>query len=197
MKPVMLRIACLKRAEGHTKEIAETETMLLLSKCLVQCNHEVVYNQSALSKPDLASQSFFLHQAEGSRDGQRGEQTPVILPSPSSQHQLRELLEAWSRLWQTPGEFRTQSQNETPLSTSLSHVYTYKYTRSFMYFNIVTFFDQLSFSRSSFRSGPRSTVIMLSCILIWVWIQFECIVCFWQTKLASLLHSTEPNVTYS
>lgn len=136
--------------------------MFLLSKCHVHCNYEAVCNQSVLSQSDLSSESFSPHQAEGFRDGQRGEQTSIILPSPSSQHQLRELLEAWSRLWQTPGEFRTQSQNETPLSISLSHVYTYKYTRSFMYFNIVTSFDQSSFSCSSFRSGTRSTVMMLS-----------------------------------
>lgn len=127
------------------------------------------------SESDLASQSFFsaFHQAESSRDGQRGEQTSVSVGPSSSQHQLRELLETWSKLWQTPGEFRTQSQNETSLNTSQSHMYTFKSTRSFTYFNIVTFFDQSSFSRSSFSlaQGAQSCCLRFDLSLD----QFECI----------------------
>lgn len=140
---------------------------------------------------------FFLHQAKSSRDGQRGEQTSVILPSPSPQHQLRELLEAWSRLRQTPGEFRTQSQNETPLSTSLSHMYTYKYTRSFMYFNIVSFFDRSSFCRSGFSlaQGAQSSCYLHFGLSLGL---FECtFVSGRRSWRASLLHSAEPRVTYA
>lgn len=57
-----------------------------------------------------------------------------------------------------------------------------------MYFNIVTFFDQSSFTRSSFslaRGAQSSCCLHFDLSLD----QFECIICFWQTKLASLLRS--------
>lgn len=63
-----------------------------------------------------------------------------------------------------------------------------------MYFSIVTFFDQSSFSGSGFSlaRGAQSSCQRFDLSLD----QFECIICVWQTKLASLLHSAEPQVTY-
>lgn len=63
-----------------------------------------------------------------------------------------------------------------------------------MYFNIVTFFDQSAFSGSSFSlaQGAQSSCFLHFDLSL---DQFERIICFWQMKLASLLHSTESQVT--
>ena len=59
------------------------------------------------------------------------------------------------------------------MNTSESHMYTFKSICSFTYFNIVTFFDQPSFSRSSFSlaQGAQSCCLRFDLSLD----QFECI----------------------
>lgn len=118
MKPVQTFLVWKGRKMYLCKGI-KTVTMSLSSRCRKNCNNDAV-SQSVCMWQIWRGISIFLHQAESSRDGQRGEQTSISVPPPSSQHQLRELLEAGSRFRQTPREFRTQSENETPLITSLT-----------------------------------------------------------------------------
>lgn len=64
-----------------------------------------------------------------------------------------------------------------------------------MYFNIVTWFDQSSFSHLSFSraQGAQSSCCLHFDLSLH---KFECVICFWQTKLTSVRHSSEPQVSH-
>lgn len=118
-----------------------------------------------------ASHFPLLHQAKSFRDGQRGEQTSISVSPPSSQWRLRKRLEAESRLQQTPWKFGTQSENETPLSTSHCKC-RHRCTCSFCV--LLPFFLTSHHFLLPMVVSAGSTVIPLSA----VWFDFWVDICF-------------------